>query len=97
MAKDRSHDPKRTVGSFDKMGAALGWSRDSSSWADTVKVDNGQEWPTNAVNTSQPHSNEGINKHHDGDFKKDRNEVYNLGGGHVYTPKDSDTNTYKLN
>ena len=93
MAKDRARDDRRSVGSFEKMGAALGWKRDDSSWADSLQVNNGQSWPKNAIKKDRL-DNSGINKHHEGDWRKDRNEVYNVGGGHVKLA--DDPNKYNL-
>jgi hypothetical protein len=97
MAKDRAHDPKRRfdTGALSKMGAALGWKREESTWADNLQMNSGQSFPQNSVKESRPHDNSSINKHHKGDFKKDRNEVYNIGGGHVQ--QSDDNNEYKLN
>jgi len=97
MAKDRSRDSKRTIdtSALSKMGDALGWKRESSAWADNLQMNSGQSFPQNAVKEGRPHDNSSINKKHDGDFRKDRNEVYNVGGGHVKQAYDE--NEYKLN
>lgn len=79
MAKDRARDETRKL---PDMGKALGWTRDASAWADAIQPGG---WPQNAIKTERPHDNSSINKHHDGDWRKDRNEVYNVGGGHVYS------------
>jgi hypothetical protein len=81
---DRAKDDRRSVGSLEKMGAALGWKREGSVWADNFQMNSGKSFPENAVKEARPHDNSSINKHHEGDFRKDRNEVYNVGGGHVY-------------
>jgi len=95
MAKDRAKDVRRSTGSLEKMGAALGWTREESAWSDNLNDNPGQAWPQNAVKEARPHDNASINKHHGGDFRKDRNEVYNVGGGHVKQAYDK--NEYKLN
>ena len=88
MSKDRARDARRSTGSLEKMGAALGWKREESAWADNLHMNSGQSFPQNAVKEARPHDNSSINKLHGGDFKKDRNEVYNVGGGHVKQAED---------
>ena len=95
MSKDRARDARRSTGSLEKMGAALGWKREESAWADNLHINSGQSFPQNAVKEARPHDNSSINKLYGGDFKKDRNEVYNVGGGHVKQAEDR--NEYKLN
>lgn len=94
MAKDRAKDVRRSTGSLEKMGAALGWKREESAWANNMQMNSGQRWPQNAVKEGQPHDNSSINKYHGGDWAKDRNEVYNVGGGHV--KQANDESEYKL-
>jgi len=97
MAKDRAHNPKRKfdTNALNKMGAALGWKRGDSAWADNLQMNSNQSFPQNAVKEERLHDNSSINKHHGGDFRKNRNEVYNVGGGHV--KQANDNNEYKLN
>jgi hypothetical protein len=97
MPKDRARDSRRKfkdVGSLQRMGEALGWKREESVWSDNLQANDGQAWPQNAVKESRPHDNSSINKYHGGDWRKDRNEVYNVGGGHVKEAYDD--NTYKI-
>jgi hypothetical protein len=85
----------KEIDSLKNMGKALGWKREESAWSDNLNDNPGQAWPQNAVKEGRPHDNASINKHHGGDFRKDRNEVYNVGGGHVKQAYDE--NQYKLN
>jgi hypothetical protein len=97
MPKNRANDSRRKfkdVGSLQRMGEALGWKREESAWADNLQMNSGQSFPKNAVKEGLPHDNSSINKHHGGDFRKDRNEVYNVGGGHVKEAYDN--NKYKI-